>query len=36
MKLILPEIDARPAKCKENIAKSVAAPECAWILDKGG
>jgi hypothetical protein len=36
IKFIAPEIDAIPARCKEKIAKSVAAPECACILDNGG
>ena len=36
IKLIEPAIDDIPAKCKENIAKSTLAPECADAPDKGG
>lgn len=31
-----PNKEDTPAKCKLNIAKSTAPPECASILDKGG
>jgi len=36
MKLIAPKIDEIPAKCRLNIAKSTAPPECAVIPDNGG
>jgi hypothetical protein len=35
-KLIEPKIEDAPAKCKEKIAKSTAAPLCPTYLDKGG
>jgi hypothetical protein len=36
MKLIAPEIEAIPAKCKLNIAKSTEGPEWAIAPDRGG
>jgi hypothetical protein len=36
IKLIAPRIEDKPAKCKLNIAKSTAPPECDKILLKGG
>jgi hypothetical protein len=36
IKLIAPNIEETPARCKLNIARSTAAPECAILLDKGG
>ena len=36
MKLIAPNNEETPAKCRLKIAKSTAPPECDWILDKGG
>jgi len=36
IKLMEPNNDEAPAKCKLKIAKSTAAPECASLLDKGG
>jgi len=36
MKLIAPAIDETPAKCKEKIAQSTDAPECANTPLKGG
>jgi len=36
IKLIAPAIEDIPAKCKENIARSTDAPECANILLNGG
>ena len=36
IKLIAPNRDETPDKCKANIAKSTDPPECDWILDKGG
>ena len=36
IKLIAPNKEEIPAKCKLKIAKSTAAPEWAVILDKGG
>jgi hypothetical protein len=36
MKLIAPDIDAIPAKCKLRIAKSTAGVECANIPESGG
>lgn len=36
MKLIAPNREEIPAKCKLKIAKSTEAPECDWIPDKGG
>jgi len=36
IKLIAPKIEDKPAKCKLNIAKSTAPPECAAILLSGG
>ena len=36
MKLIAPNREDTPAKCKLKIAKSTDAPECDWIPDKGG
>jgi len=36
IKFIAPSNDETPAKCKEKIAKSTAAPECAAIEDNGG
>ena len=36
IKLIAPNNEDIPDKCKLNIAKSTDAPECDWILDKGG
>jgi hypothetical protein len=36
IKFIAPNIDDMPAKCKLNIAKSTAPPECANIPLKGG
>jgi len=36
IKLIAPNIDEIPAKCKLNIPKSTALPECEKIPDKGG
>jgi hypothetical protein len=36
MKLIAPAIEEIPARCKEKIAKSTAAPECATTPLKGG
>jgi hypothetical protein len=36
MKFIAPAIEEIPAKCNENIAISIEAPECAKIPDKGG
>ena len=35
MKLIAPNKDETPAKCKLKIAKSTLPPECACIPDKG-
>ena len=35
-KLIEPNREEIPAKCKEKIARSTEAPECACTLDKGG
>lgn len=36
IKLIAPKIDEIPAKCREKIAKSTDAPECAIFDDNGG
>jgi len=36
IKFIAPNKEDIPAKCKLNIAKSTAAPECATIPDNGG
>ena len=36
IKLIDPNNDDTPAKCKLNIAKSTEPPECDWIPAKGG
>jgi hypothetical protein len=36
MKLIAPAIDETPAKCKEKIAQSTEAPECAKTPLNGG
>ena len=36
IKLIAPNKDETPAKCKLKIAKSTEAPEWLWIPDKGG
>ena len=36
IKLIAPNKEDTPAKCKLNIAKSTDPPECDWILAKGG
>ena len=36
MKLIDPNKEDTPAKCKLKIAKSTDAPECDWIPAKGG
>jgi hypothetical protein len=36
MKLIAPNSDDIPDRCKLKIAKSTDAPECDWIPDKGG
>jgi hypothetical protein len=36
IKFIAPKIEETPAKCKLNIAKSTAPPECAKIPDNGG
>jgi hypothetical protein len=36
IKLIAPNKDETPARCKLKIAKSTAAPECATILLNGG
>ena len=36
IKLIAPNREETPAKCKEKIAKSTEAPECACIEDNGG
>ena len=36
IKLIAPNREEIPAKCNEKIAKSTEAPECDWILAKGG
>lgn len=36
MKLIAPNNEDIPAKCKLNIAKSTEPPEWDWIEDKGG
>ena len=36
MKLMAPNSEETPAKCKLKIAKSTEAPECDWIPDKGG
>ena len=35
MKLIAPNSDDIPDRCKLKIAKSTDAPECDWIPDKG-
>jgi hypothetical protein len=36
MKLIAPNSDDTPARCRLKIAKSTAPPECDCILDNGG
>lgn len=36
IKLIAPNIEDTPAKCKLKIAKSTEPPECDWIPDNGG
>ena len=36
IKFTAPRRDEIPAKCKEKIAKSTEAPECAMFLLKGG
>lgn len=36
MKLIAPNNEETPAKCKEKIAKSTEPPECDCTLDNGG
>lgn len=36
IKLIAPNNEDTPAKCKLKIAKSTEAPECAWIPANGG
>jgi hypothetical protein len=36
IKLIAPDIDAIPAKCKLKIARSTAGPECEIVPDNGG
>jgi len=36
IKLIAPDIEAIPARCKLKIAKSTAGPECEIAPDKGG
>ena len=36
MKLIAPNKEDTPAKCKLKIAKSTDAPECDWIPANGG
>ena len=36
IKFIAPKIDEAPETCNEKIAKSIAASECAVILDNGG
>jgi hypothetical protein len=36
IKFIAPNKEEAPAKCKLNIAKSTAPPECASIEDRGG
>jgi hypothetical protein len=36
MKLIAPNKEETPARCRLKIAKSTLPPECACIPDKGG
>ena len=36
MKLIAPNNEETPARCKLKIAKSTDAPECDWIPASGG
>jgi hypothetical protein len=36
MKLIAPNIEDAPDKCRLKIAKSTEPPECAVALDSGG
>ena len=36
IKLTAPKIDEAPAKCKLNIAKSIAGPGCPAFEDNGG
>ena len=36
IKLIAPNKEETPARCRENIIKSTAPPEWDWIEDKGG
>ena len=36
IKLTAPKIDLAPARCREKMAKSTDAPECAIFLDNGG
>jgi hypothetical protein len=36
IKFTAPKIEEIPAKCREKIAKSTEAPECAILLLKGG
>ena len=36
IKLIAPNKEDTPAKCKENMAKSTEPPECDCIADNGG
>ena len=36
IKLIAPNKEDTPAKCRLNIAKSTDPPECDWILANGG
>ena len=36
IKLIAPNKEETPAKCKEKMAKSTDPPECASIPDNGG
>ena len=36
MKLIAPNNEETPARCKLKIAKSTDAPECDWTLANGG
>jgi len=36
IKLIAPNSEEAPAKCKLKMAKSTEGPECACMLDRGG
>jgi hypothetical protein len=36
MKLIAPNMEEAPDKCKLKMARSTAGPECAWIPESGG